>query len=176
MGAHPDSEPAPPSPAVPAPAPARKRPDAPRAVRRDLRGVRSPRSAADGPDRSPPETPATTEPAPVVPVAAAPTPAPASPRPGSIDPAAIQSVVRSRVPEIERCYARGKMDDPELKGRVTVRIHIAGNGAVTSAEVEGSTVSQSGVESCIVEAVGSWKFPPPVGGQPAVISYPFNLH
>ena len=100
---------------------------------------------------------------------------PVGPRPGSVDPAAVQTVVRSRLPDIERCYARGKMDDPELKGRVTVRIRIAPSGAVTAATVESSSLAQSTVESCIVEAVGGWTFPPPSGGRPAVISYPFNL-
>jgi hypothetical protein len=40
--------------------------------------------------------------------------------------------------------------------------------------IEKSSLRSSAVESCVVDAAQSWKFPPPVGG-PAVISYPFNL-
>jgi outer membrane biosynthesis protein TonB len=93
----------------------------------------------------------------------------------AVDPAAIQAVVRSRLSEIERCYARGKMDDPELKGRVTVRLHIGPRGVVVADELESSSLANSGVESCILEVVRDWRFPSPAGGRTAVISYPFNL-
>jgi TonB family protein len=92
-----------------------------------------------------------------------------------LDPAKTQALVRSHLPEIQRCYERGKMDDPEIKGRVTLRISVSTSGAVTSAVVETSSLRSSAVESCVVSAVRGWTFPAPVGG-PAVISYPFNLH
>jgi TonB family protein len=94
---------------------------------------------------------------------------------GTVDPALSQALVRSRLPEIERCYDRGKMDDPELKGRVTVRIHIAPSGVVTADELESSSLANSGVESCILDAVRGWRFPAPAAGKAGVISYPFNL-
>jgi len=95
-------------------------------------------------------------------------------RAAGIDPAETQALVRSHLPEIRRCYERGKMDDPELRGRVTLRISVAASGAVASAAVEASTLRSSAVESCIVATVKGWRFPAPTGG-PAVISYPFNL-
>jgi TonB family protein len=153
--------------AVPRPS-GRARPTTPRRL---AAGKRTAVAPADEAAAAPPAP----EPLPGPQPSPTPKPRPVGPRPGSIEPAAIQMVVRSRLPEIERCYARGKMDDPELRGRVTVRIRIAPNGVVTSAGVESSSLSQSGVESCIVEAVQSWTFPAPAGGQPAVISYPFNL-
>jgi TonB family protein len=92
-----------------------------------------------------------------------------------LDPARTQATVRSHLPEVQRCYERGKMDYPELKGRVTLKISVSGTGSVTAAAVESSTLASTSVESCIVSAVQGWKFPAPAGG-PAVISYPFNLH
>jgi TonB family protein len=110
-----------------------------------------------------------------------PTPGPPSkpavarpPAPSGLDPAKTQAVVKSRLPEIQRCYERGKMDYPDMKGRVTLRISVSESGGVTSAMVETSSLGSSSVESCIVGVVKAWKFPAPVGG-PAVISYPFNL-
>ena len=97
------------------------------------------------------------------------------PTAAAVDPAPIQAVVRSRLTEIERCYDRGKMDDPELKGRVTVRIHIGPRGTVSADEIESSSLGNSIVESCILDAVRAWKFPVPAGGKSAIISYPFNL-
>ncbi len=95
--------------------------------------------------------------------------------PAGLDPTKTQAVVRSHLSEIQRCYERGKMDDSELKGRVTIRIAVSASGAVSAAAVESSSLRSSSVEGCIVGAVSGWKFPAPVGG-PAVISYPFNLH
>jgi len=105
---------------------------------------------------------------------------PAVPRgadPGGEAPSSsrIQAVVRSRLFEVRRCYERGKMDEPELKGRVTVRIAIPPSGGVASALVESSSLGNSRVEGCIVDAVRGWPFPPPAGSTPLVISYPFNL-
>jgi TonB family protein len=92
-----------------------------------------------------------------------------------LDPAKTQATVRGHLPEIQRCYERGKMDEPELRGRVTLKISVSATGAVSSATVETSTLHSSAVESCMIATVGGWTFAPPAGG-PAVISYPFNLH
>jgi serine/threonine-protein kinase len=107
-------------------------------------------------------------------------PAPTVPRgagPGGTSPSSgnIQAVVRSRLFEVRRCYERGKMDEPELKGRVTVRIVVPPSGGVASALVESSSLGNSRVEGCIVDAVRAWPFPAPAGSSPLVISYPFNL-
>jgi TonB family protein len=66
------------------------------------------------------------------------------------------------------------MDDPDLKGSVTLKSSVSETGGVTSAMVDASTLHSSSVESCIVNTVKGWKFPAPSGG-PAVISYPFNF-
>jgi TonB family protein len=103
--------------------------------------------------------------------------APAVPRAGgTLDPARIQAVVKARLPEVRRCYERAKMDEPDLKGRVTLRISVSATGAVSSSTIESSTLGNSRVESCIADAVQGWRFPAPLGGKTAVISYPFNLH
>jgi TonB family protein len=99
---------------------------------------------------------------------------PARPPVSGLDPAKTQAVVKSHLPEVQRCYERGKMDDPDIKGRITLKISVSATGAVTSAMVESSSLRSSAVESCVISAVQGWKFPAPTGG-PAVISYPFNL-
>ena len=152
----------------------------------------APVAAATKPAAPPPEHPAPAEPPaepkaaaptppkpePVTPkaeaVAAAPKPAAAPSTPTGLDPAKTQATVRSHLPEIQRCYERGKMDYPELKGRVTMRIAVSATGSVTSAAVESSSLANGAVESCMTSAISRWKFPAPLGG-PAIISYPFNL-
>ena len=64
-----------------------------------------------------------------------------------LDPARTQAAVRSHLPEVQRCYERGKMDYPELKGRVTLKISVSGTGAVTAAAVESSTLASTSVRA-----------------------------
>jgi serine/threonine-protein kinase len=123
---------------------------------------------------TPPESTASSSKVHVTSQAAGPATATARPAANGLDPAKTQALVRSHLPEIQRCYERGKMDDPDIKGRVTVRISVATSGAVTSAAIEASSLHSSAVESCVVSAIRGWTFPAPVGG-PAIISYPFNL-
>jgi hypothetical protein len=147
------------------------------------------RSAAEPPP-APAAAPAPEAPPPVVAKADPPPPAPkpasavaakveapaaVRPKPASgVDPVKTQTFVKSHLGEVQRCYERGKMDEPDLKGRVTLKILIAETGAVTSSTVESSTLRSSVVEDCIATTVKGWKFPAPIGG-PAVISYPFNF-
>jgi TonB family protein len=119
---------------------------------------------------SAPASPSSSHPAPAASVATA-----ARPLARGMDLAKTQAAVRSHLSEVQRCYERGKMDDPDIKGRVTLRISVSEAGAVSSVLVESSSLGSSAVESCIASAIKGWKFPAPVGG-PAVISYPFNLH
>jgi serine/threonine-protein kinase len=143
---------APPEPNA-APTPAKPEPAAP---------APKPAVAAEAP--SPPKVHAS---APAAPSAAA-------PRPAGMDPAKTTAFVKSRLTEVQRCYERGRMDEPDLKGRVTLKISIAESGGVTAASVDSSSLHSSSVETCIVNTVKGWKFPAPSGG-PAIISYPFNF-
>ena len=95
-------------------------------------------------------------------------PAAATPTPASrgLDPARTQAMVRARLPEVQRCYERGKMDDPDLRGRVTIRISVSPAGAVMSAAVESSSLRSSSVESCIVGPYKGGSFLPPSEDQP----------
>jgi TonB family protein len=152
--------PAPPKPAVPAEAPAPPKP----AVQ------------AEAPAPSKPAAPAVAPaPSPAAPKAAASSPATtAAAEGGRIDRAKTEALVKSHLSEVQRCYKWG-MDDPHTKGRVTLRIAVSETGAVMSAKVESSSLHSGPAESCIVDAVGRWKFPAPVGG-PAVVVYPFDFH
>jgi serine/threonine-protein kinase len=117
-----------------------------------------------------PPAPKAHAPAPAAPAAAASKPAPAA----GMDPVKTQAFVKAHLPEVQRCYERGRMDEPDLKGRVTLKISVSESGGVTSAAVDTSTLHSSSVESCIANTVKGWKFPAPNGG-PAIISYPFNF-
>jgi hypothetical protein len=107
--------------------------------------------------------PRTAAPHRVVPVPAA---EPAAPEPsrahlGSRDPIAVGSVARSRDAELQFCYLEGVKQHPELAGRLTVHVRIAGNGRVTDVAVESRSWDRGkakDVESCVLSRIARWQF------------------
>jgi eukaryotic-like serine/threonine-protein kinase len=155
------------SPAAPAESP-------PASPEPDTGPAGQPPQAADEPpparEPEPPQTPAKTaakQPA---------QPATARPAPGTMDRQATRDAVGRHLPEIRTCFERGRMDNPQLAGRVLVRIAVSPGGKVTSATVAQSDVRSQLVESCIVAAIERWTLPSPAGGAAATITYPFSYH
>ncbi|HET7505299.1 MAG TPA: TonB family protein, partial [Kofleriaceae bacterium] len=91
----------------------------------------------------------------------------------TIDVAATRAAARTQLRPVLQCYERGKMDDPNLRGSVTVRITIAEDGSVANAQVTSSTLGSPQVEACITREVAHWQLPRPPGGGPVSLSYPF---
>ncbi|HKE20421.1 MAG TPA: TonB family protein [Kofleriaceae bacterium] len=128
-------------------------------------------------DAKPTAPPAREEPPPRRTVPAPPAqPATARPPPGTMDRQATRDAVGRHLPEIRTCFERGRMDNPQLAGRVLVRIAVSPTGKVTSASVSRSDVRSQLVESCIVSAIERWTLPAPAGGAAATITYPFSYH
>jgi len=96
-------------------------------------------------------------------------------RHGSVDPDKIREVVSSQREELRSCYERGVLENPNLSGTWTVRIVIAGNGAVGTASMQSSTLHWLSMERCLLELVRSWRFPPPADGKTAAVDYPFTF-
>ncbi len=90
-----------------------------------------------------------------------------------LDVAGTRAAARSQIGPVQQCYERGKMDDGNLRGGVTVRITIAANGSVASAQVTSSTLGSPQVEACITREIARWRLPPPTGGTAVSLSYPF---
>jgi len=100
-------------------------------------------------------------------------PAPVGPKPGTVDAKGVRAVVRSHVGEISACVDRAKMENRDLTGRVTLRIHLAPTGKVTDTAVVSSTGATPPLEGCLKNAVAGWTFPAPAGNTSAAITYPF---
>jgi TonB family protein len=56
-----------------------------------------------------------------------------------------------------------------------VQFTVAASGQVSAASVQRSTIANTRVESCTVEAVRRWQFPKPLNGGQVIINYPFVL-
>ena len=90
-----------------------------------------------------------------------------------MDPEEIRAVVRSHHAELRRCYEQALVQTPRITGKTTIRWVIGETGEVRSVERIHSTHGAPGLDGCIVEAIGSWRFPAPPFGGTAVVTYPF---
>jgi len=168
-GASPASEPSP-APVAKAPEPVAATPPPP---------------PAETPAPPPPPAPVAVKPAPA-PVKPAPTPAPAAhaapaaapshsvAAAPTIDNARAQAVFGEHGPDIQRCHQRAKIDNSDIRGKLTMKISISTGGQVTATNIDSSTLHSSALDACIANAVKTWTFPPAVGGT-ATISHVFVL-
>ena len=72
-------------------------------------------------------------------------------------PNAIHEVLLGHIAAIRSCYERELKKNPELKGKITVRITVAPDGSVKKVEVISSTIQNSTVEGCIVRRIERWR-------------------
>jgi hypothetical protein len=80
---------------------------------------------------------------------------------GPRDPIVVGSVARARDAELQFCYLEGVKQHPDLAGRLTVHVRIAGDGTVTEAAVESRSWDRSkakNVEACVLARIGRWRF------------------
>jgi len=91
---------------------------------------------------------------------------------GSPDKEIIRRIVRRHLNEAKYCYEQALPAKPGLGGRITVQFSIA-DGHVASSVLQSSTMGDSQVEGCVVQAVHRWEFPRPHEGGIVLVSYPF---
>ena len=72
-------------------------------------------------------------------------------------PNAIREVLLGHVPAIRYCYDRELKRNPELKGKVSVRITVSPEGHVTAAEILSSSLNNTRVQRCILARIRLWK-------------------
>ena len=94
---------------------------------------------------------------------------------GALDKEIIRRIIRRHSNEVKYCYEQELVSHPNLGGRAVVQFTIAPTGQVLASVLQSSTLGNSRVESCVVQAVKRWEFPKPEGGGLVIVSYPFNL-
>ena len=92
---------------------------------------------------------------------------------GSLDRTLIEGVIKRRVNALRHCYERELQKDPALTGRVVIQFAIAGDGQVSKAEVQQSSLGSAAVEQCLVRQFLRLTFPQPQGAGVVVVRYPF---
>jgi len=94
---------------------------------------------------------------------------------GRLPPEVIQRIVRQNFGRFRLCYEQGLVKDPKLAGMVATKFVIGADGSVSSSARDNSTtLTDTGVVSCINRAFSNLSFPQPEGGIVVVI-YPVIL-
>jgi Ca-activated chloride channel homolog len=91
---------------------------------------------------------------------------------GSLDRGLISEVIKRHMNQIRYCYQRELQQDPGLAGKVVMKFTVGADGAVSSAEVETSTLGSATVEGCILGRFQRMTFPVPAGSGVVVVRYP----
>lgn len=91
---------------------------------------------------------------------------------GQLSKELIDKEVRRHRPQISFCYNAQLTRKPDLSGKVTLSWIIRLDGSVSNAKVKSSSLGNSDAESCMVRALGGWRFPKPEGGV-VEVEYPF---
>ena len=92
---------------------------------------------------------------------------------GALDKALIDEVVKRHMNQIKYCYQRELNKNPNLGGKIVIKFVIAKDGSVSSASVGATTMSNAGVENCVVGRFLRMQFPQPKGGGIVIVRYPF---
>ena len=93
---------------------------------------------------------------------------------GGLTAEQVRRVVMAHQGALRACYDSELARNPNLRGGVTMTWNIDPSGAVTSAAVGSSTMSNPRVEGCVQRQVKSWKFPSSDSAT-NVAAYPFKF-
>lgn len=79
------------------------------------------------------------------------------------DVTAVEAHIKSRLDELNQCFARESIAGRASEGEVSVRFVILPPGGVEEAKVLSSTVVSGAVGECIAARIGGWRFRPSGG-------------
>ena len=91
---------------------------------------------------------------------------------GTLSADVVVATIRQRKGAIIACYERALKRNPTLGGKIELHFTISSVGKVTGADIEGNTLNDDEVGTCITSIVKTWRFPAPSGGD-VQFSYPF---
>jgi hypothetical protein len=92
---------------------------------------------------------------------------------GDGDKETIRASLRQHLKEIEACYQKALVNEPNLEGTVNTSFVIDPQGVVASATATGMSPE---INDCVAGVIKTATFPAPKGGgQVTVTSYPFSF-
>jgi outer membrane biosynthesis protein TonB len=94
--------------------------------------------------------------------------------PGDIPVTDIKKVLGEAQSSIRACYERALRNNNQLQGSVALEVRVGLSGKVDNSRVRGN-LRDPEVSKCIQNLAKSWRFPPPRGGNCAVVGAPYNF-
>jgi TonB family protein len=86
-------------------------------------------------------------------------------------PDAIREVLLRHVNVVKYCYERALRKNPELKGKVALRITVVPDGSVSDADIVSSTLNDEDVEQCILSRVRQWSDFAPIDSNEGSVTF-----
>ncbi len=78
---------------------------------------------------------------------------------GQMDEETVRKIALKNQASLKYCFQKAQARNPELSGKIVVRLTIDGDGNVTDVSVEQSTIDDQEMVSCVLRMVKRWKFP-----------------
>ncbi len=94
---------------------------------------------------------------------------------GSLSPDSLRRTVLRNLGQVRHCYEMALGANPQLRGRIVLRVVIDGLGRVSGSAVAEDTLGVTTVGQCIAQAARSWVFAGPPDGSIVTMSYPFTF-
>ena len=93
---------------------------------------------------------------------------------GTLTQEQVTAAVGQHGRSVFECYEARHQEAPELAGTLQMQLRVNSAGGVDLARFLGP-MQDEGLLACIRERLRDWRFPPPAGGECAVVATPFSL-
>jgi TonB family protein len=94
---------------------------------------------------------------------------------GSLKKEVVRRGIRKGINNVRQCFEDGFERNPCLGLLAVVKFIISPKGTVRKAWIVRSETGDRAVDKCLLGAVRKFEFPPPEGGGPVTVTYPFNV-
>lgn len=78
---------------------------------------------------------------------------------GELDEETVRKIALKNQASLKYCFQRAQMRNPELSGKIVVKLTIDADGNVSEIYVEQSTIDDQEMVSCVLRMIRRWKFP-----------------
>jgi TonB family protein len=92
---------------------------------------------------------------------------------GALTRQIIKKYINRQKGSIILCYKRAVQKFPGLEGKVIITFMISPTGKVMRPGIRSSSLGNAGVEACIKQRLGYWRFPAPSNASAVRVTYPF---
>lgn len=87
-----------------------------------------------------------------------------------------EETMQGKQGDVADCFAQAKEAKPDLSGKLSLDITVAGDGSVAGVTFDdASTIKEASITTCVAEKAKGWKFAKTRDGQEMTLPYSLNL-